>query len=135
MPYATPGLDSVVVQAFSLTHTIERFPFGRTLDSSSTGSSFRKDVVAAHVFDGRESGRSLFNQLWGWLQIEVRQAALEAGVLERPDGTVTAPFEVGLLYDVVETIRSHGGPVTVQAIAPRDVGQTTNFRSHFTLNR
>lgn len=118
----TPGLDSVVVQAFSLTHTIERFPVWPDFRLLVDRLIFPQgDVVAAHVFDGRESGRSLFNQLWGWLQIEVRQAALEAGVLERPDGTVTAPFEVGLLYDVVETIRSHGGPVTVQAIASRDV--------------
>lgn len=118
----THGLDSVVVQAFAFTHTIERMPVYPDFRLFANRRLFPAGaVVASRTFDSRATGRDLSNQFWGWLQTDVRQAALDAGILESPDGTVSAPFDPGLLHDVVETIRAHSGLVRVDAVASRDI--------------
>lgn len=128
----TQELESVVVQAFSISHTIERFPVYPDFRLIVNRLIFPDGaVVDSRVFDGSRRGRDLINQLWGWLQSDVRKAAIEAGVLESPDGTVSAPFDPGLLHDVVETIRAHGGPVRVHAVASRDVWTNDELSLNF----
>lgn len=119
---ATPGLSSIVVQAISLTHSLATFPVYPDFNLFFNRLVFPEGAtVDAHVFDGRASGRDLFNQVWAWLQGDVRRTAIDQGVLGRPDGTVTAPFDPGLLYDVVDKIRSYDGPVLVKVVAAEAV--------------
>lgn len=131
--WRTPGLESVVLQVIAVTHTFKGSPV-----QVDFGGLFRNtivyragDAVDVKVFNGRESGRTLFNQLWSWLEIDVRDAAIESGLIGRSDGTVTAPIEPGALYEVVENIRRVQGPVRVRAIAAQDVHTSDELALEF----
>lgn len=130
----TPGLESVVLLAVSETHTLETLPVVPGFYPLVNRVIYPVGaVVDTRLFDGRLEGRELFNQVWVWLQSDVRQAAVERGVLQRPDGTVTAPMEPGELYELVENIRAFQGPVRVSAVAERDVQTGDELPLRFVL--
>lgn len=116
--WSVPEVDSVILRVSAKTHTLRgSFVVPEFWLVGNVTVYHAGDTIDAKVFDGRLSGRELFNQVWAWLQTDIRRAARERGLLGRPDGTVTAPIEPGTLYEVVENIRRAGGPVLVRAIS------------------
>lgn len=120
--WSEPGLRSVLVQVISRTHTFEGSPVDPDFRLFVNTRVFEAgETVHARVFDSRQPGPALFNQLWSWLQGDIHQIAKDRGLLGRPDGTVTAAIEPGVLFEVVERIKAAPGLVRVRAVAARDV--------------
>lgn len=117
------GLDSVVISVRAKNHSLQTLPVVPDFEWLLVNHTvYRKgSTVDSRIFDGNTPGRDLFNQVWSWLQVDVNRAAIESGLLGQPDGTVTAPMDPGLLYEVVENIRIQNGLVRVRAVAAKDV--------------
>lgn len=130
--WTTPGLTSVVVQVIAKTHTFEGWPVELDFRLFVNSQVFYEgQTVTARVFDGRETGPSLLNQVWSWLEVDIRQAARDRGLLGNPDGTVTGAIEPGTLFEVVEHIRAAKGPIRVHAVAAADVSTSDELPLRF----
>src|SRR5690625_1210178 len=120
--WSEPDLDSVVMQVFSRSHALEGSPVELDFRFYTNQLVFSAgETVAARVFDGREPGSDLLNQVWMWLERDVRQSALENGMLESVDGTVTTAIEPGMLFELVENIMAVQNKVQVRAVAQENV--------------
>lgn len=132
--WSEPDLDSVVMQVFSRSHALEGSPVELDFRFYTNQLVFSAgETVAARVFDGREPGSDLLNQVWMWLERDVRQSALENGMLESVDGTVTTAIEPGMLFELVENIMAVQNKVQVRAVAQENVYTSDELPLHFTV--
>jgi hypothetical protein len=131
---------SVVVVATVVANTLEGEATLITLDIQSVRNTFRRGAeVASTVIDAETPLEQVVNQLVLFLQKDVRDAAVTAGVIPQID-TQTGAKEYGVfgpaeLVDLMDKVRKMGGKIKLMAIAERDLTSAEPLRLRFQLGR
>ena len=116
---AAQGYESVIVQVIAATNAREGDPVYGSFRFVVNELVFQEgDVLGEAVFDPSLPRAELYEQLWTFLEVEIGGVA-RANLLPA-DGDYGG-VSVGMAYDVVDRIAQYDRPVTVQAVAARDV--------------
>lgn len=116
---AQQGVESVIVQVIASTNAREGDPVYGVFRFVVNQLAFKEGaVLGSAVFDPTLPKAELYEQLWSFLEIEIGGVA-RANLLP-PDGDYGG-VSVAEAYEVVDRIARYDRPVTLKAVAARDV--------------
>lgn len=116
---AAQGVESVIVQVIASTNAREGDPVYGSFRFVVNQLAFAEGtVLGSATFDPTLPKSQLYEQLWSFLEIEIARVA-RANLLP-PDGDYGG-VSVAAAYDVVDHIARYDRPVTLKAVAARDV--------------